>query len=140
MASAARFDGLPSLLIYPGWGSSVVRLALLLAAVVLVPAAAASGASAPFTLGPGDSVTLRLSLDAPAKVGFALKADIASARHLTVDGPGSCDMATTASALGNGATLAGVRCDLPAGTHAFTVRLGAGVARGWLEASQGEWA
>ncbi len=116
-----------------------MRAALLLAALVLVPAAAASGSSAPFTLGPNESVTFRLELTEAATVGFALKADVATARDLTVNGPGACDLDTTATAIGNGATLDMVRCVLPAGTHAFTVHLGVGVAKGWVEASKGRW-
>ena len=116
-----------------------MRLALLLAAVVLVPAAAASGSSAPFTLGPGDSVTLHLRLDAPASVGFALKGDVAWVRDLTVDGPGACDMESTSMAVGNGATIDMVRCALPAGTHTFTVHLFAGFAQGSVESSHGRW-
>lgn len=116
-----------------------MRAALLLAALVLVPAAAASGSSAPFTLGPGGSVALRLELAAPASVGFALRADLASARDLTVDGPGACDLHTTATAVGNGATLDMVRCILPSGTHTFTVRVGLGFAKGQVDASQGRW-
>jgi hypothetical protein len=75
----------------------------------------------------------------PAKVGFALKADVASARELSVDGPKDCDLSTTATAIGNGATLDMVRCVLPAGKHKFTINVELGVAKGWLEASQGTW-
>jgi hypothetical protein len=116
-----------------------VRLALLLAAVVLVPAAAASGDSAPFTLLTGDSLTLKLKLDAPATVSFALGADIASVRDLTVDGPGACDMDSTSTTVGHGATVDMVRCALPAGTHTFTVHLVAGFAQGSVRSSHGTW-
>ncbi|MHB1261968.1 MAG: hypothetical protein ACYC2H_09670 [Thermoplasmatota archaeon] len=115
-------------------------LALLLAAVVLVPVAAASESSEPFTLGPGDSVTLKLKLDAAATVGFALNPDVASVRDLTVDGPGACDMETTSTTVGQGATVAMVRCQLSAGTHTFTVHLVAGFAHGSVSASKGHWA
>lgn len=116
-----------------------MRLALLLAAVVLVPAAAASESSAPFTLGPGDSVILKLKLDSAATVGFALNQDVSMVRDLTVDGPGACDMETTSTTVGHGATVDMVRCTLPAGTHAFTVHLVAGVAHGSVTASHGHW-
>jgi hypothetical protein len=116
-----------------------VRLALLLAAVVLVPAATASESSAPFTLGSGESVVLRLKLEAPGAVGFALNQDVSMVRDLTVDGPGACDMETTSTTIGHGATVDMVRCNLPAGTHAFTVHLVAGIAHGSVAASHGRW-
>ena len=116
-----------------------MRLALLLAAVVLVPAAAASESSEPFTLGPGDSVVLLLKLDSATLVGLALNPDVATVRDLTVDGPGACDMDTTSTTVGHGATVDMVRCSLPAGTHTFTVHLVAGVAHGSVSASHGSW-
>lgn len=117
-----------------------MRAALLLAVLLLLPAAAASGERGAFTLGPGQSTMLRLTLAKPAAVGLALRMDVGAARELAVDGPGACDMATTAAAVGNGAYMAMTRCSLPAGTHVFKVRLGAGVAKGWVEASEGRWA
>lgn len=111
----------------------------LVLAVLLLPAATAAGPSAAFTVHPGQSATLRLTLAKAATVGFALRADAAAARSLTVDGPGACDLETTATALGNGATLDSVRCALPAGTHTFTVAVTAGFAKGRLESSQGRW-
>lgn len=117
--------------------------ALLLAVVLLLPAATASSASAPFTLGPQESMTLRLKLDEPAKVMFALRFEVGSARAFTVDGPGSCDLSTTATGMGalgsNGATMAMKRCALPAGTHDFVLHMGVGWARGSLSASHGRW-
>ena len=117
---------------------------LLVAAALLVPGVAAAGAVAPFEVGPGGSQSLRLVLAEEKVVGLTVRFQVGSARGFAVDGPGACDLDSTATAVGApggaGASIAMRSCRLPAGTHDFTVRMGIGYARGTLSASHGAWA
>lgn len=122
-----------------------MRLALLAAALaflLLAPSATASGSSAPFTLGPAETRSFRLQLDQAGDVLLSIRFEPAgSVRNLVLDGPGKCDLTIDGSTGVGSSTMGNVRCKgLPAGTHAFTLRLDVGYAQGSLRASAGRWA
>lgn len=117
-------------------------LAAALAFLLLAPSATASGASAPFTLGPGESRSFRLQLDQAGDVVFSIRFEPAgSVRNLVLDGPGKCDLTIDGSTGVGSSTMGNVRCRaLPAGSHVFLLRMDLGYAQGSLRASAGRWA